>query len=258
MRVLWTDYVKKYAASIDSLFGQEGYPASNVASQFLNSLFISIFQADTVTIQLDQDRSISAVYVAGCNCAKFTVEIKNAGGSTVYGPTEHDNLTSVQAVYFDAVDGRDILVSADINADGLAPFVDTEMDSGDNLKIKGIGAGSPQDLKDGILSSFGLPAITNTRATVSASGQITSTKLPVLATRSWEFDNYTYADVMAAQSNFEKLNIQNPTYFDPFDEATGDYEQPRYMALTDTLSIQRLSGRDFGRYRFTMILQEAR
>lgn len=258
MRVLWKDYCKKFASTFESLFGEDNYPASNVADQFLNAPFVSISNADTVTITLDQNRPISGVYVAGCNCAKFTLEIKNEANATVYGPTEIDNTTNVKATYFTAVQGNQIIVSADIGTDGLAPFIDPDIDDGSSLKIKGIGVGDPANLPRGVISGFSLPMTTGTRASTSPAGQVLSTPLAVLEQREWELPEYTYEEMQVVRDDFKELNIQNPTYFDAFDCNDGEYEEPLYMVLLEPIGIRRTVGRGLGAYRITMLLQEAR
>jgi len=254
VRILFVDKVKKPATVITSINETPGYPASNLASDFLNEQYISIFPHDVITIDLGADTELNCVFLAYLNAAVFDIEIRNNASSVVYTQASYSNSRPVLPIYLGSiVTGRYIEISADASL-GLASFIDTDVDMGLYLKMKGLGSGVYFETEDGgPLNGHDLSIFSETTSLRSKTGQIISTQFPFLAARKWDFGAQTYAMVQIFLTNLKLLGLQNPTYMDFFPD-TLEYDDPIYCAITKVTGPKR-SGVEF---TYSFEIQEAR
>lgn len=254
MRILFVDKVKKPATVITSINETPAYSASNLGSNFLNEQYISIFPDDVITIDLGADMELNCVFIAYLNAAVFDIEIRNNASSVVYTQSGYSNSRPVLPIYLGStVTGRYIEISADASL-GLASFVDTEIDMGLYLKMKGLGSGVYFETEDGgPLNGHDLSIFSETTNLRSKTGQIISTQFPFLAGRKWDFAAQTYANVQLFLTNLKLLGLQKPTYMDFFPE-TLEYDEPLYCAITKVTGPKR-SGVEFA---YSFEIQEAR
>lgn len=254
MRILFVDRVKKPATVITSDNETPGYPASNLASDFLNEQYISIFPDDVITIDLGADTDLNCVFLAYLNAAVFDIEIRNNASSVVYSGTAVSNSRPVLPIYLGStVSGRYIEISADASL-GLASFVDTEIDMGAYLKMKGFGAGVYFETEDGgPLNGHDLGVSSGTTFVRSKTGQVISTQFPFMAARKWDFAAQSYADAQAFLAQLRLLGLQKPTYMDFF-PGTTEYDEPLY-AVIEKLTGPRRSGVQF---TYSFEIEEAR
>lgn len=254
MRILFVDKVKKSTTVITSDNETPGYPASNLASDFLNEQYISIFPDDIITVDLGADTELNCVFLAYLNAAVFDIEIRNNASSVVYTQSAYSNSRPVLPIYLGStVTGRYIEISADASL-GLASFVDTDVDMGQYLKMKGLGSGVYFETEDGgPLNGHDLSVFSETSSVRSKSGQIISTQFPFMAARKWDFVAQTYADAQEFLTNLKLLGLQNPTYMDFFPD-TLEYDDPLYCAITKFDGPKRSAVQ----FKYSFEIQEAR
>jgi len=253
VRILFVDKVKKPATVIASVNETPGYPASNLASDFLNEQYISIFPDDVITIDLGADTAIDCVFLAYLNAAVFDIEIRNNASSVVYSGAGVANSRPILPIYTGAVTGRYIEISADASL-GLASFIDTDIDMGLYLKMKGVGAGVYFETEDGgPINGHDLSVFSGTTSVRSKTGQIISTQFPFMAARKWDFSAQTYAAVQEFLTQLRLLGLQKPTYMDFF-PGTTEYDDPLYCVIT------RLTGpkRTGAEFSYSFEIEEAR
>jgi hypothetical protein len=254
VRILFVDRVKKPATVITSVNETPGYPAENLASDFLNEQYISIFPDDVITIDLGSDTELNCVFLAYLNAAVFDIEIRNNASSVVYSGADVSNSRAVLPIYLGStVTGRYIEISADASL-GLASFVDTEIDMGQYLKMKGTGAGVYFETEDGgPLNGHDLGVFSGTTSVRSKTGQILATQFPFFAARKWDFAAQTYAAAQDFLTNLKLLGLQAPTYMDFF-PGTTELDAPLYAAITRFAGPKR-SGVEF---TYSFDIEEAR
>jgi hypothetical protein len=244
VRILFVDRVKKPATVISSDNETPSYPASNLGADFLNQEYISIFSDDVITIDLGSDTDLNCVFIGYLNAAVFDIEIRNNASSVVYSGTDVDNSRPILPIYLGStVSGRYIEISADASL-GLASFIDPEIDMGQYLKMKGLGAGVYFETENGgPLNGHDLGMSSGTTFVRSKTGQVISTQFPFMAARKWDFVAQTKAAVDSFVLNLKLLGLQRQTYIDFF-PGTTDYDEPLYCVIT-RLTGPKKSGVEF-------------
>jgi hypothetical protein len=257
VRILFDNLARATSTTITSDNETPGYPAINLSSIFLNEQYISIFPDDVITLDLGEDKELNCVFIAELNAALFDIEIKNNANVTQYSDTDVENARKVLPIYFDTITARYIVITADASL-GLAPFIDTAIDTGAYLKMKELGTGvyysMPVTQGEGaLLSSYGVARTTQTRFFESATGQVISTKLPMLRVREYTFRQIEFSRLEEIFALVEDAGLHTTLFIDTYED--GDENEP---ALFSQITDIRNPVRQNALYAFTLSIKEAR
>lgn len=258
MRLLFNNLSRNSTTVITSDNETPGYPAQNLASIFLNEQFISIFPDDVILLDLGSDMSLNCVFIAELNAATFDINIRNNASVSQFSATGIVNSRKVLPIYFDTpLTARYIEISADASL-GLAPFIDATVDLGTYLKMKELGCGVYYNMpviqgEGALLSNYSVDRNTETRFFESSSGQVISTKLPLLRVREYSFRQVEYDTLNEIFDLLESTGFHTTLFIDTFEDSILN-EPALFAQITDL----RNPVRQNALYAFTLSIKEAR
>jgi hypothetical protein len=257
MRILFDNLARRASTTITSVNETPGYPAQNLSSIFLNEQFISIFPDDIITLDLGSDMQLNSVFIAELNAAVFDIEIKDNANVTQYSDTDVSNDRKVIPIYFDTITARYIIITADASL-GLASFIDTSTDTGAYLKMKELACGVYYSMpviegEGALLSNYSLARNSATRFFESASGQVISTKLPMLRAREYTFRKVSYETLDEIFDLVDETGEHTTLFIDTFEDSVLN-EPALFVQITDI----RNAVRQNAFCAFTLALKEAR
>lgn len=237
MRILFEDHAR--TALISSLYEVTAYPASNIADVFLDTIYLSALPTDTITIDLQSDKCIDSLFIAGCNASSVGIEITSHTGTVLYSgvwPITRE----IETLYISEITARYVKITADVTG------------GSDYVKIKGFGCGCAYRTNY-ILSDFVPEIDNNTSFTRSRTGQVLRNKTASFRKYQATIPNIGRSDFNALVLLLDTFGLHYPTYFDMAENAT-DFEQPIYGEIPEVWRY----GRNGQNYSVTIPIMECR
>ncbi len=213
MRALLTNSIER--ATVTSLNGSLNYPASSIYDQFKRRKFKSLFDTDTMTIDLVETSNMNSFFLAFHNVASGSVTFFDDALSPVGDAIDLAGALDIHTAYFDTISVRRIVVN---------------MDTGDaNLKlfVGEIGAGVYTQFPDLILAGYDFAIDDGTTIQSSQGGQTSRNKGVSLRARDFTWPALTKIQFDAINASLLTHGIGKTAFWDLFED-NRDFDPPMW------------------------------
>lgn len=236
MRIGWNNYLADSTVTSDSEDSQ--FPVSNLWSRFLEKRYQSVLNGSVITVEFQENRTVSAIAVAFTNATGVAYEIfDNLGASLDSGVVWLEERTNIK--YITPV---------------MARRVEITLSSDDVLYVGGIFVGDPLTISK-ILSNPLFGDIPRGTTSKSAFGQPLGRKFQGLRQLTVTAALLTAAEKEELKTMIRQIGYALPVYVDVY-EGDQEEEPSLFGTFLSVDNFQKNSRQ--GYYNLPMIIQESR
>ncbi len=213
MRALLANAVER--ATVTSVNGSLNYPASSIYDEFLRRKFKSLFDTDTLTIDLVETSDVNSFYIGFHNIATGTVTFFDETLTPVGDVLDLAGILDIHVAYFDTITVRRIVVDM------------ATVDADTKLFVGEIGAGIYTQFPDVILAGYDFAIQDGTTIQSSQGGQTSRNKGSSLRSRDFTWPALTKAQFDAINTPVLSHGIGKTAFWDLFED-NRDFDPPMW------------------------------
>lgn len=237
MRALLVNAIER--ATVSSLNGSLNYPGEAIYHPFLRKKFKSLFNADTLTIDLEEVSAVNSFFMGFHNVTAGSVTFFDENLDPIGDVLDLTDALDIFTAYFDEIEVRRIVI--DIETTESQVF------------IGGVGAGVYLQFPEFILAGYDFAVDDGTTITSSSGGQTSRNKGAALRSRAFVWPALTKVQFDALNGPVLAHGIGKSAFWDLFEE-NREFDPPMWATVAKAREVNQV---DENQFNFKLSLQEA-